>query len=79
MNPRTGTLLLMLAAAGAMGSEAQSAKKPTEPFYRKYLVAGNHLDDQILEQERRVEASPNDASLRNDFGNLLAERHFVPL
>jgi Tetratricopeptide repeat len=52
-------------------------KKPTpEPFYRKYLVVGDPLDDKIAEQERRVEASPNDANLRNDFGNLLAERKF---
>jgi len=52
-------------------------KKPTpEPFYRKYLVAGDPLDDKIAEQERRVEASPDDANLRNDFGNLLAERRF---
>src|SRR5438093_8024076 len=52
-------------------------KKPTpEPFYRKYLVAGDPLDDKIADQERRVEASPNDPNLRNDLGNLLAERKF---
>src|SRR5262249_31185052 len=37
-------------------------KKPTpEPFYRKYLVPGTPLDDKIIEQEKRVEASPDDA------------------
>lgn len=52
-------------------------KKPTpQPFYRQYLVPGNPLDDKIAEQEKRVDASPQDANLRNDFGNLLAERRF---
>jgi hypothetical protein len=51
-------------------------KKPQEPFYRRYLVAGNPLDDKILEQEKRVEADPSSADLRNDFGNLLAARRF---
>ncbi|MGE5414516.1 MAG: tetratricopeptide repeat protein [Syntrophomonadaceae bacterium] len=59
----------------ARGAEAE--KKPTPvPFYRKYLVPGDPLDERILEQERRVEAHPDDANLRNDFGNLLAERRF---
>src|SRR5437660_4760122 len=39
--------------------------------------SGNPLDDRIAEQERRVEAQPGSADLRNDFGNLLAERRFV--
>jgi hypothetical protein len=69
-------LVLASAAVGARGLVAEGAQKPAEPFYRKYLVPGNRLDDRILEQERRIEASPNDASLRNDFGNLLAERRF---
>ncbi len=47
-----------------------------DPFYRKYLVPGNPLDDEILAMEKRIEASPDDAHLRNDFGNLLALRHF---
>jgi hypothetical protein len=51
-------------------------KKNREPFYRRYLVAGNALDDRILDQERRVEADPKSADLRNDFGNLLAARRF---
>jgi Tetratricopeptide repeat len=61
----------------ASGRALAADKKPTpEPFYRKYLVAGDPLDDRIVEQEKRVEASPDDANLRNDFGNLLAERKF---
>jgi len=68
---------LVLAAGFSSGRALASDKKPTpEPFYRKYLVAGDPLDDRIIEQEKRVEASPDDASLRNDFGNLLAERKF---
>jgi hypothetical protein len=51
-------------------------KKPQEPFYRRYLVAGNPLDEKIREQEKKVDADPNSADLRNDFGNLLAARRF---
>ncbi len=51
-------------------------KKPQEPFYRRYLVAGNPLDDKIREQEKKVEEDPKNADLRNDFGNLLAARRF---
>src|SRR5262249_40249217 len=51
-------------------------KAPDPPFYRKYLVAGNPLDERILAQEKRVEADPDNADLRSDFGNLLAARKF---
>jgi hypothetical protein len=68
--------LVLLALGAAVAAPAESEKKPAEPFYRKYLVPGNRLDDQIVEQEHRVDASPEDASLRNDFGNLLAARRF---
>jgi tetratricopeptide (TPR) repeat protein len=51
-------------------------KKTEEPFYRRYLIPGNALDDRIREQERRVQADPSSATLRNDFGNLLAARRF---
>ena len=69
-------LITAFAAAGCF-LHLKHKEKSTEPFYRKYLVAGNTLDDRIAEQERRVEAQPDSADLRNDFGNLLAERHFV--
>ncbi len=70
---------LLSFAAGASQSPAASAdeKKPTAPFYRKYLTPGNKLDDQILEQEQRIADAPNDAALHNDMGNLLAARHFA--
>jgi hypothetical protein len=58
------------------GLVAGSDKKNQEPFYRRYLVAGNALDDRIRDQELRVEADPKSADLRNDFGNLLAARRF---
>lgn len=58
------------------GFVAGADKKDREPFYRRYLVAGNALDDRILEQESRVQADPKSADLRNDFGNLLAARRF---
>jgi len=71
------TLVLVLAAAAMAAQSSDSGAKPTPaPFYRQYLVPGNPLDDKIVEQEHRVEASPNDANLRNDFGNLLALRRF---
>ncbi len=80
MTMRRIAALLALATCAAIWPDralARADKKPTpEPFYRKYLVKGDPLDDQIVEQERRVEASPDDANLRNDFGNLLAERRF---
>ena len=71
------TLVLGLAAAAVAAQSSDSGAKPTPaPFYRQYLVPGNPLDDKIVEQEHRVEASPDDANLRNDFGNLLALRRF---
>ena len=75
MKKRAWTIALALALAPAIGA-GEKVKAAAEPFYRKYLVPGNRLDDQIVEQERRVEASPEDANLRNDFGNLLAKRRF---
>ena len=73
---------IIVVAAGAVGCHVfvkrhKDQPYAAEPFYRKYLVAGNTLDDQIAEEERRVEAEPDDANLRNDFGNLLAQRRFA--
>jgi len=67
-------VLLAILLPGLVRGEKE--KKPGEPFYRRYLVAGNPLDDKILEQEKRVMADPSSADLRNDFGNLLAARRF---
>jgi tetratricopeptide (TPR) repeat protein len=66
-----GAALLALAFTARAGD---APKKP--PFYRSYLIVGNPLDDKIRDQEKRVEADPNSAALRNDFGNLLAARRF---
>jgi hypothetical protein len=73
-----GVALLSCAAGASAISAAPAAdeKKPAVPFYRKYLSPGNKLDEQILEQEQRIAGAPNDASLHNDMGNLLAARHF---
>ena len=65
------------AAVLALAVTAGAEDKKKEPFYRPYLVPGNALDDRIRDQERRVEADPTSAALRNDFGNLLAARRFV--
>jgi hypothetical protein len=70
-------VIVAAVVAGGCGLIHAKREKSAEPFYRKYLVAGNTLDDQIREQERRVEAQPESADLRNDFANLLAERRFV--
>src|SRR6266540_3175715 len=67
-----GAALLAMMLPGFILGE----KKPQEPFYRRYLVVGNPLDEKIREQEKRVEADPKSADLRNDFGNLLAARRF---
>ena len=74
--------VLIVVAAGASGClvfKRHHKDQPyaAEPFYRKYLVAGDALDDRISEEERRVEGEPDNADLRNDFGNLLAQRRFV--
>lgn len=71
--------LFAVAVASVVGCGWIHARreKSSEPFYRKYLVAGNPVDDRILDQERRVEEQPDSADLRNDFGNLLAGRGFV--
>jgi tetratricopeptide (TPR) repeat protein len=76
---RFSIAVIVAAAAVAAGCSLLHAKRVEsgEPFYRKYLVAGNALDERILEQERLVAAQPDSADLRNDFGNLLAERRFV--
>jgi tetratricopeptide (TPR) repeat protein len=71
---RALTAALLLIAAFSFGADKKADKK--EPFYRKYLAAGNPLDDKIFEQEKRIEADPNNADLHNDFGNLLAARRF---
>jgi hypothetical protein len=75
---RIGAVVLFAAGAGASlaAPPAAEEKKPSVPFYRKYLQPGNKLDDQIIEQEQRIASAPNDASLHNDMGNLLAARHF---
>src|SRR5262249_3852304 len=73
-------LALLTFTAGASSSRSAPAsddKKSAVPFYRKYLQPGNKLDDQIIEQEQRIAGAPNDASLHNDMGNLLAARHFA--
>lgn len=71
-----GTLAFALTLPLATLGAGEKDKAPAEPFYRKYLVPGAPLDDQIVEQERRIQTSPEDANLRNDFGNLLARRRF---
>jgi tetratricopeptide (TPR) repeat protein len=70
-------LSALFLAATAVAAIALAKDEPKEPFYRKYLVVGNPLDDRILEEERRVNAEPDSADRRNDFANLLAERRFV--
>ena len=64
-------------ALTARGGDGAGDKNTKPPFYRPYLIAGDPLDDKIQEQEKRVEANPSSAALRNDFGNLLAARRFA--
>jgi len=75
-----GTLALVPALGISPAQESPSGpnggKPAPDPFYRKYLVAGNALDDEILAMEKRIEEAPDDANLHNDLGNLLALRQF---
>ena len=64
------------AANGQKGDSKAAQPAQKEPFYRRYLIAGNPLDERIREQEKLVEADPTSAALHNDFGNLLALRRF---
>lgn len=68
--------IAVVAALLLTGLARGADKKAKQPFYRPYLVAGNPIDDRILEQEKRVRDNPKSAELRNDFGNLLAARRF---
>jgi tetratricopeptide (TPR) repeat protein len=81
------TLALALSVLSAAGSEqadkteaeTHAGKPKKEPFYRRYLIPGNPLDEKIKEQEKLIEANPKSPALRNDFGNLLALRRFPKL
>ena len=64
---------LLVLVCGAADSDKD---KPKQPFYSSYLIPGDPLDEKIKAQEKRVEADPGSATLRNDFGNLLAARGF---
>jgi hypothetical protein len=63
-------------ASPPQASEAQAAPPAEIPFYEKYLVFGDPLDDEIRAMEKRIEAEPGNANLHNDLGNLLALRGF---
>ena len=76
MNKIVGATVLVAATLLPGFVFGEKEKKPQEPFYRRYLVAGYPLDDKIRDQEKRVDADPKSADLRNDFGNLLAARRF---
>ena len=73
-NRAAGALLLVL-AAGALAA-AKKAEKSAEPFFHQFLIPGDPLDEKLLAQEKQVAENPDSAALRNDFGNLLAERRF---
>ena len=69
-------LVLGGAASAQKGDSKAAQPAQKEPFYRRYLIAGNPLDERIREQEKLLEADPTSAALHNDFGNLLALRRF---
>lgn len=66
----------IVAIAGLAALGAEKNEKPKEPFFHQFLIPGDPLDEKLLAQEKRVAEEPGSASLRNDFGNLLAERRF---
>ena len=67
---------VFFAAAGPAAGKDKKSDKPSEPFFHQFLIPGDPLDEHLLLQEKRVAESPNDAAMRNDYGNLLAERRF---
>jgi Tfp pilus assembly protein PilF len=68
----TWACLLLLAVPVALPGQ----KEAKEPFYRRFLVPGDPLDDAIVSQERRIAEDPENAGLHNDMGVLLARRRF---
>ena len=65
-----------LAFAGVAAAKDKKNDKPSEPFFHQFLIPGDPLDENLLLQEKRVAENPESAAMRNDFGNLLAERRF---
>ena len=80
MTPRSArfavALLAAIASAGVASGKDKSGDKPAEPFFHQFLIPGDRLDENLLLQEKRVAENPESAAMRNDFGNLLAERRF---
>ncbi len=66
-----------LPLAGASGGEKSGDGKTGEPFFHQFLIPGDPLDEMLLAQEKLVTENPDSAALRNDYGNLLAERRFA--
>jgi len=66
----------LLLLAGPAGGGEKGAAKSGEPFFHQFLIPGDPLDEKLLAQEKRIAENPTSAELRNDFGNLLAERRF---
>jgi tetratricopeptide (TPR) repeat protein len=66
----------LVAGAGPAAAKDKKNDKPSEPFFHQFLIPGDPLDEHLLLQEKRVAESPDDAAMRNDFGNLLSERRF---
>ena len=75
-----GLAALLALGSAALRADDKKAPKPTptpeQPFFHQFLVYGDPMDDRLLAQEKKVEQDPNSASLRNDYGNLLALRRF---
>lgn len=70
------TLGLALVFARPASADKKTDPAKSEPFFHQFLVPGDPLDDRILAQEGRIAQDPNSAALRNDFGNMLAQRRF---
>jgi hypothetical protein len=67
-----GAIIPICAALAFAASE-----KPKEPFYEKYLTDEDPGDRAIRDLTRQIGEKPDDASLHNDLGNLLARRGFA--
>ena len=80
MRRRFAPAAFALTLASALGSMSAQDAPPQAtapvPFYEKYLIFGDPLDDEIRAMEKRIDAEPGNANLHNDLGNLLALRGF---
>jgi tetratricopeptide (TPR) repeat protein len=72
-------ILIAVTIAAVTGCSMTHHRNPdayANPFYAKYLDAGNPLDQQIHRDILALQVNPNSPSLHNDLGQLLVQKGF---